>query len=348
MKKGKLFFVLVGFIVLLTIILIVVGVLFNKETNEKLTGFTGEFDISAKGMIAYVQYSDGKPEIYLYDYKNDKTMKLLELENDKLILEPTFSNDGSVLTYISTTKNLEESLISNIYQVNLINNENSLLFTTHKAITEIELSPDEKSLFYLQAGVFQNYSPIASERPHEYDIYEYRLSEDTHIQHTNLKKYSMSSLRIVKDGKSVFVQMEDDANVKTAEDSFNVKLRIFEILLEQPSEPKVVSDPKREVDIYNFDLISTRDEIVFQSIANNNDDELFQYELYSYNLKTKEEKQLTKLKEYTTNPIVREKENKVYFLVDYQFGQGTSDYRIFEMSLDGTEMKEIPLPNIEK
>ena len=163
--------------------------------------------------------------------------------------------------------------------------------------------------------MFQNYSPIASKRPHDFDVHEYRFAEDKHIQHTNLKEYSMSSLAIADDGKSVFVQMGDVAE-STPEDYFDVTERIFEIPLDQSNKKNVVSDPDREVGIWGFTLVPNSKEIIFQSIANKNDGGLFQYELYKYDTETNEEEQLTNLKEYAGNPKINLELDKIYFTVD--------------------------------
>ncbi|MBY0099574.1 hypothetical protein [Mesobacillus maritimus] len=343
MKKKNIIWI-VGFLVFVTIILSVVGMFFNKSEDEKLNGLTGFYDVSDEGTIAYVYYSDGKPEIRVYHPEQSGVEKAVELENDKYILDPTFSADGSTITYISTNKDLEETLKSTVYQVNLETKDNQELFSFASAITEIEFSDNEESLFYLMAGVFQNYSPIASKRPHDFDVHEYRFGDDKHLQHTEMKEYSMHSLQIAPDNKSVFVTMDEVADT-TPEESFEVHQRIFEIPLEEPSKRMVVSDPNREVDIFDFTMVPNNKEIVFQSIGNVDSGDTFQYELYKYNLETKQEEQLTNLKEYTANPVIRR--NQIYFMVDKQFAKRDSAYHLYVMNMDGTDVKEIQLPNNE-
>lgn len=346
MKKRKLFWMIAIIVAIITVALIFIGLLFGKGEDEKQNGLSGHFDVSPQGTIAYVNYTDGKPGIYLYNSEQSLEKKVVELENDKLILDPTFANDGSTLTYISTNKDLEEKLESAVHQHDLETKESKELFSAPSAITEIEFSPKGDSLFYLQADVFQNYSPIASKRPHDFDVHEYNIAENEHIQHTDFKKYSMRSLTIAEDGQSVFVQMPDDEEVETAEDSFDLNLRIFQIPLDQPSNLKVVSDPNRKVDIYDFAVVPNETEFIFQSISNQDSGDIFQYELYKYNVETNEEQQLTNLKEYTVNPVISS-DNKIYFMVDKRFGQRNADYHLYQMNMDGTEVKEIVLPNIE-
>ncbi|SEN55439.1 TolB protein [Mesobacillus persicus] len=342
--RKKMIIWIMSILAIVTLSLSVLGMFFGKNEDEKLNGLSGFYDVSAQGTIAYVTYSEGKPEIRLFHPEQSVETKAIELENDQYILNPTFSADGSTIIYISTNKDLEESLESTILQFNLETKENQEIFSVASAITEIEFSPDEESLFYLMAGVFENYSPIASKRPHDFDVHEYRFAEDQHIQHTELKEYSMHSLHIAQDGESVFVRMDEEAE-PTPEESFNVHQRIFEISLSNPTERTVVSDPNREVDIFDFAFVPNSKDIIFQSIGNIDSGDTFEYELYKYNIETKEEKQLTNLREYTTNPVISANQNKIYFMVDKRFAKRNSDYHLYQMNLDGTDVKEIQLPN---
>ncbi|MGC8230933.1 hypothetical protein ACP2W0_18250 [Pseudobacillus badius] len=343
MKRRKWLWIFVAVVLIITLALIVIGSLFDKEENEKQNGWSSDFDVSKQGTIAYVNYVKGKPEIHLYNPEQSLKMKALELKHDQFILDPSFSNDGSALFYIAANKDSDEELASTVHQYNLETKEDKELFSVQSAITDIECSPKGKSLFYLQAGVFKNYSPIASKRPHDFDLHEYRLADKKQIKHTSLKKYSMDSLKVAQDGKSVFVQMPDDENVKTAEDSFESSQKIFQFLLDQPANFKVVSNPERKNDIYDFTVVPNKKEFIFQSVSNPESGDTFQYELYKYNAETKEEKQLTNLKEYTERPVIGP-DNKIYFMVDKSFGQKSSDYHLYQMNVDGTEVTEIPLP----
>ncbi len=344
MKKKTIFWWMIAMVVVSTLLLTVLGIVFGKSEVEKSEGLSGHFDISKEGSIAYVHYTDGRPEIRLYDPANS-TENVIPLEDDKYILDPTFTNEASLITYIATNRNVEEDPTSSVRQYNLQTNEDKELFSVPSVITEIAFSPVEDSLFYLQAGTYENYSPLASKRPHDFDVHEYKISENRHVQHTNLKEYSMESLHISEDGESVFVQMLDDAEAETAEDIFNnVKQRIFEIPLSQPDTLRIVSDPNRDIDINGFTIIPNRQDFIFQSVANINEGDLYHYELYHFNKETKEEQQLTHLKEYAGNPKVVMDLKKIYFIVDKQFAKATSDYHLFRMNLDGTDMEELPLP----
>src|SRR5699024_8513686 len=153
-----------------------------------------DFDISSDGVVAYVHYTDGKPELRLFNLESSTETKVFELDNEKMMSDPTFSNNGEKLALIEMNKNLESNLNSTVHQVDMTTLQVNKLFSAPSVVTEIEYSPMDESIFYLKAGVFTNYSPIASKRPHDFDVFEYRFLENEHIQHTNRKEYSMDFL----------------------------------------------------------------------------------------------------------------------------------------------------------
>ncbi|RNF39371.1 hypothetical protein [Planococcus salinus] len=345
MKRKKILLWIVAIVAVIVSGLTVLGMVFSTSEEEKLTGMSGFFDISAQGTIAYVSYTEGKPEIQLVHPGQSVQSKAVELENDQVILDPTFSTDGSSLAYISTNKNPEEELKSTVHQLNLQTKEDQELFSAGSAITEIEFSPTDGSLFYLNAAVFTNYSPITGKRPHDFDIHEYNFEQNEHMQHTDLKKYSMDSLTIGEDGEVVYVQMPDDAAVETAEDSFEVVQRIFEIPLEDPESLRpIIIEPEREMGVFDFAIVPGGDEIIYQAVSNADEGGTFQYELYKYDRETQEDQQLTDLQEYADRPVIHPETGEVYFIVDMNFAGRATDYHLYKMNMEGSEVEEVSLP----
>ena len=223
--------------------------------------------------------------------------------------------------------------------------EQKRLFGDRDLITEISFDPkDANLLFYFRAGTFENYSPIASAHPHEFDLFSYCISDGEKIRHTELEQYSMRSLNISPIDHTVFVQMDDDADVKTAEDIFETKQRIFRIPIEQPDHISVISKQDRIIDIYDFAIVPYKNEVIFQSVSTTNKSSA--HELYHYNLENEQETQLTYLKESTSNPIVNPQNNKVFFMVDKQFGKKYTDYHLYQMDMDGSNQEEVELNSL--
>lgn len=342
--KKKYLILLFALLLVVTLVLIVLGLIFNKTENEKQNGLADQYDVSTQSTIAYVNYSNGRPQLYLYNEEQKIDDLVVEFDENTMILDPTFSDDGALLGFVTTNKDKEIELISTVHALDLRTKELTDVFTEQSTITEIEYKPDGSSLLYLSAGTFENYSPIVSKRPHDFDVYEYDFAKKSHKQITNLSQYSIHSLQVAPDGEKVYLQRDDDSSVGTAEESFMVKLRIFEIPLDRPEEMKVISDPEREVDVYSFTIVPPGHEMIFQSVSNPNSGGTFEYELFQYEFDSKEEKQLTHFGKHASNPVVSKDRTTLYFMLDSNFAKGEAINHLYKMSLDGNNIVEIVLP----
>ena len=335
---NKSFNFLIGSIGVVTIVFVMLGFLLNKEENEKQNGLTSIFDVSIDGSLAYVAYDNGKAGIYVQD---ESEKPVVQYPVDQTILDISFSKDGKRLAYVVTDKEMSPESESAVHLLNVDTAADQLAFHESGLITELAFDPkDAELLFYLHAATFTNYSPIVGERPHDFDVHSFHLQSLEQTKYTDLKKYNMQSLQVSATDESVYVQMDDDERVQTAEDVFASKQRIFKIPLHAPEEKTVISDPAGNEDLYDFVLLPEREEIIYQAVGGTGEDGIFEYELFSFNWNTYETKQLTHLKEYTSEPTVGQ-DNKIYFLVDRQFGGRQPDYRIYQMSADGKDVKEI-------
>ncbi|WHT49255.1 hypothetical protein QNH10_06465 [Sporosarcina thermotolerans] len=257
--------VLLGIIGVVTAIFIVLGLVFDKSENEKQQGLSGVFDVSVDGTIAYIEFEDGKAGIYLTDGRNGP---VVQFSVEETILDISFSKDGKNLAYILSDKELDAGGGSEIRILNMEMYSDESLFSSENIITELAFDPKNSNLlFYLQAGVYTNYSPITGKHPHDFDVYSYDLTDKTQNRYTELKKYNMQSLQVSATDESVFVQMDDDENVETAEELFASKQRIFQIPLNEPNKKTVVSNPVGEEDIYDFLILPEREKIVYQAVG---------------------------------------------------------------------------------
>src|SRR5699024_6925272 len=255
-------------IFLTTIILVVLGFIYAKTEEEKINWLAPIYDVSHQGDLAFVKYNEGKPEIYLKS--DDSTRLVLQLSDTMEILDITFvpNNDNGDIIF-SVTEGNHKELSSVVYLLDCDTSQTSILFEKDALITEITFDPkNEHKLYYLQANKFESYSPIAQAHPHEFDIYDFNVETEEHVQHTTLNKYSMSSLQVSDTKDAVYVQMDDDVDAHTAEEIFDVKERIFEIPLNDEKEMSVLTDPSRTIPVYDFAILPDDDAIVFQSISN--------------------------------------------------------------------------------
>lgn len=326
------------------VVLIGLGVMFNQKENEKAQGFLGIYDVASTGMLAYIVYTNGQAGIYLQGAEKVYDNPVFQLPVEQEILDVDFSGDGSSLAFVVANKEGKENLGSIVYAFDIASLKGKELFSDEGLVTEVAFDPkEEEALFYLRAATFENYSPIASARPHDFDLFSYQISDNEHVQVTQLEKYSMDSLKISTTDEIAYLQMFDDEAVETAEELFDAKQKVFEIPLSHPSAYEVISEEDWPVDIYDFAIMPSQQEMVFQSVAGEGGDGLYEYELFSYDWKTGEEAQLTRMKKYAGRPIIDSTHEKIYYLVDHQFGKRIPSYSLYKMDLDGGNKEEVDL-----
>lgn len=348
--KRKHLWLLVGTIATVTLLLVITGIVLDKTEYEKVEGLSNSYDVSSQDTIAYVTYNRGKPQLRLYNKKMKLEKKILQLDVTQTIVDPSFSVDGSQLAFIIGHKDPQINTESSVQIVDLRTKKVEELFVSESLITELDFAEPNNgpSLFYIEAGVFKNYSDIASKQPHELDIYEYNLQTKDSIKRTNFKKYALTSLEVTPDGKYAYIQTDDDKNVKTAEDIFNGRTGIFKMELNSTVDPELIHLPRPDIDVYDFAITPDGNEVVFQAVSGSDHSGTYIYDLFSYHFNTQKETQLTDLREYTEKPVFSQDGKDVYFLVDRKFAQSSSDYHLYKIDKNGMTAREMTLPGIEK
>lgn len=338
----KTMMILLTSIGITTIVLVFFGIKFDKSEAEKRNGLSQTFAVSSNDQIAYIVYHDGQANIYLKRDNQDE--HAIELDANTTILDIDFSPDGTTLAYSMMDSELDGATESSVHIMDTRSFDTKELFASDGMITEITFDPkEEASLFYLQADTFEAYSPIAAAAPHEFDLHEYNLDDENHTQYTYLNAYSLNSLQVSTTEDIAYIQKDDDADADTAEDIFETNQRVFALPLDNPEELSIVSDPKREIDIFDFTIIPEEPVMIFQSISNLNAGSTFQYELYDYNWDSGEERKLTDLQSYATSPTLAADRRTVYFIVDDNFAGKTENNHLYKLELDTDTMTEIPL-----
>lgn len=334
----KAFGILAGVLGIVTVVFIALGFMFNKPDNKKQEGLTELFDVSVDGLLAAVKYDKGKAGIYL---SGANAEPVVQLPVEQTIMDISFSEDGHVIAYIVSDKELNASSGSSIHLFELRTATDQVVLSADSIITELAFDPkNPDKLIYLQADVFTNYSPITGARPHDFDVHGYDLTSGEQTRYTEMQKYSMQSLQVSATDESVYIQMNDDEDAKSADDLFASYQRIFKIPLHAPNEKEIISNPASEEDIYDFLVLPDRDEMIYQAVGGTSSSGTFEYELFSYNWESDETVQLTNLKEYAAKPVLG-KDGKIYFLVDLKFAKRNPEYRIYKMDLDGKNIVEV-------
>ena len=337
--KKKTIFIISLLVVVMTGFMMLVGNKFAKEDHEKQKGYSNVFTLSSIDKLAYVEYSDGKPMLFIADYNGESAELIDEKTELYTISDLSFSNDGKKLLYIVNKKDLESNT-SELSEYDLENHTKQTLFIQEDSIiTEAIYAPDGESLYLLGAGTFENYSPIAPKNPHDFNIFQYHLATEQLEQLTQLDSYSINSLAVSQNGEKLYFIQDGVTNPTTAEEVFSSKMRIFELTLSDSNNLTIVDT--LEQDVYDFAISPDEKELIIQAVAGNSKKGTYIYELFSYNLETKEEKQLTHLNEYAERPFYSSDGAKVYFIVDFNFGGHSPEYAIHYLNKSNNNVVQL-------
>lgn len=337
MKKKSLKVVLIT-ISIITIILVILGLTYRQSGYD---GFTSTYAVSQQGDIAYVYKENDRFQLYI----DDESEPIISLDSSEAISYLTYTLDGSSLIYVVHDQEINPNQIESIvYKIDIDTNDHVELFRDNKIITEITVDPkNDQNLYYLGAASFEHYSPIASSAPHDFDIYHYSFKTEDIERQTSFDKYSMTSLQISEESDVAFVQMDDDFAVETADDVFEMKQRVFEVVLDGTNDVNILPGMEELDDIYGTFFIENEDTLIFQAVSHLNEDNIFVYELYTLNTVEKTITKLTSLDEHVANPNYSAVDDKVYFVVDKQFAKQYPDHYLYRMDLDGNNVEQIIL-----
>lgn len=335
MKRKSLNIILV-IVSLITIILVVLGITYRQPG---FSGFTSTYAVSPTGEIAYVYKDNDITQLHIEGHSEP----VISLNPSKAISHMTYLVDGSSLIYVVHDKEINPDQIESVvYKIDLKANEQVELFRDNKIITEITVNPqDDQSLYYLGASSFEHYSPIASPAPHDFDIYRYSIETEDIERQTSFDKYSMTSLQISEQSNEAFVQMDDNFNVDTADDVFEMKQRVFEVTLDGSNEVNVLPGMEELDDIYGTFYIESDNTLIFQAVSHLSEEDIFVYELYTLDTVEKTISKLTSIDEYVASPYYSVANDKIYFVVDKQFAKKQPDYYLYEMDRDGDHVKRV-------
>lgn len=313
----------------------------EKPANGIYTGLLEAFDVKNE-KAAFAYSLKGKVGIYISDLHGKNAKRLAEAGEGEIIHHPVFSTDGKTVLYIATPEDREQ-VKSSLYVMNVDGSEKRKLYSIGSLITEAVFAPDSKTIYYLQAETFTNYSPIARRGAHDFDLYSLDVSGGQPKRITSMKDYMLESLTVSPDGKEVYVTKQDDQHSKTAEDIFASKHKVFRIPLAHQEKIEPVSLQGIKEDVFDVEVSPDNRWMAFNSIANPGTNENFQYEMYVLDRQTGQTRQLTHLKKHAGAAVFDERSEWIYFMWDKKFGEGDPEHEWYRVSLDGKTVENIPV-----
>lgn len=314
------------------------GVSLFADTPQGYSGLGTTTDLSPDDQaIVFSYFHNGEASLYTVPVTGGKAELLAEPEEGASYINPVFSPDGKSVAFIKQWEEDEEPL-GEAMLVNMENKNTEALTHEGNHVTDVAFSPNGKELYMLQSAVYENYSPIASEHPHGFDVYQLDIATKELEQITNEDAYEMSDIAVTPDGKQVMYHSYRDNDVLAFYSLENGKEDAF--------LPKGV-DLKESI-ISSPTLANDGERVAFSGVAG--EDGNYIYEGFIVDLKTKEAEKVTSFNEHVTSPVFFNHQDKLLVTVDENFAgaEPANDYWIIDLDKeDSRQWLEIEIPEKE-
>jgi|SRR5690625_291077 len=311
------------------------------DVPEGFTGYGAATDISPDDeTLVFSYYHEGEAALYAVPVSGGKAELLAQPDEGDSYINPKFSPDGETIAFVKQWEE-EEEPYGEVMLMDLATNEVEELTSGGGLVTEAAFSSDGNIIYFLQSEVFENYSPIAQEKPHGFDIYQMDLNENETEQITNKDAYDMSALAVTPDGEQLMFKSYDQTD------------RIIFLSLKNDSEtsPVPIGDFASEAPIISSPALSPDGEqIVFSDVAATDENGTFIYEAFLMDLNNYQAEAITNFREHITEPVFFNEGDKLIVTIDQQFAQRDPDHQYWKVNLDGTEERRlnIEMPEAEE
>ncbi|MDN9010356.1 TolB family protein [Brevibacillus laterosporus] len=345
MNKKTRNWLFLGMAFCLTIGLWATGSLYASNTGMYAgkTGLETGIDIAPDDSKLLFSYSiNGVASLYTANPDGTNVKKLASLSGHSLV-QPVYSSNGKkILTLARPLEAEKKTAEQALYVMNSDGSELRLLSEPHELITDAVFAPDNQTIYYVKAGVFKNYSPIASKRPHDYDLFSIDVQGKNKQQITHDKEYQMSDLSISSDGQKLFFTKftNDSDNRNSSKD----KLALFATDLQGKSLASYL--PVNEVlgtpEMYDVHISPDDKRIAFSAVSPASSNKTFEYELFTMDIATKQAKQITTLHKHANSPVYFHKQNKLLFLEDISW-PAEPTYQLRTVNTDGSGLQTLQI-----
>ncbi|RAP30203.1 hypothetical protein C2W64_02758 [Brevibacillus laterosporus] len=345
MNKKTRKWLFLGIAFCLTIGLWVIGSLYASTTamNSGKTGLEVGVDVAPDDSRILFSYSvNGVASLYTANPDGTGVKKLASLPGHSL-LQPVYSSDGKkILALVRPTAVENKTTEQALYIMNADGSELQHLSDPHDLITDAAFAPDNQTIYFLKAGVFKNYSPIASKRPHNYDIFSIDIQGKNKRQITNDKEYQMSDLSVSSDGQKLF--FTKFTNTADKPDFTQDKLSIFATDLQGKtlSSYLPVNEALGTPEMYNVHFSPDDKQVAFTAVSLASSKKTFEYELFTMDIATQQAKQITTLHKYAGSPVYFHKQNKLIFQEDIGW-PAESSYQLKTVKTDGSSLQTLDI-----
>ncbi|WP_010529172.1 TolB family protein [Lentibacillus jeotgali] len=305
---------------------------------EGFSGFGQSTDISPDDSELVFSYFHGDDAaLYTVPVSGGEAELLAKPDEGKSYINPKFSPDGDKIVFVEQWEEGEKEQKRRYSQLRIVDRTDQtveILMNTRDYITEAAFSPDGELLYFLKAGVYKNYSPITSERPHDFDMFRMDLKTKEIEQLTSKKAYSMSSLELSSDGDRLMYKTYGNRDQLVLRSLKNGKEETIVPAGDFASKEPIISSPTLSPD---------GEHAVFSDVAATDENGTFVYEGFRMDLDTRQAEQITSFHEHVSSPVFFHKQDKLIVTINKNFAGADPEYSYWQISADGEERNRITI-----
>ncbi|MGD7023199.1 hypothetical protein ACQCVK_11435 [Rossellomorea vietnamensis] len=278
-----------------------------------------------KEFLVYVDHEEGLQTLNLANVLTGETHKLISAKEGGQFLDPAVNSASRTVAYLANSPEK-----TSLYSINFDNHKIEKHMTVDAPVREF-VKANEK-IYYVKG----NYQHSGDEgNPfHFYDIYSYDSKTNKHERLTKKDAFYVSSLVFDDQSQKLYFIM----NQSKSGDPFEAERGLYELSVKDESIQRIETGHQ---DIFEADLNTAQNEIIFSGISNPDSGSTYKYELYSVNLETYKTKRLTFLEAFVTDPVYSESTHQVYFAYNKKFpGRNYTNFVLYKLDRDTLETEK--------
>lgn len=292
------------------------GVSFLAEGASGFSGLGKRVAISPDDeTVVFSHFENGDASLYLVPITGGEAELLAEPEEGKSYIHPVFSPDGKKIVFIEQWEE-EEQPLGELIMIDIESGQIEQLTNEAHHITDAAFPPDGDGIYFLQSSVYENYSPIASEQPHDFDIYHLDLQTKEVEQITDRDAYMMANLAVTPDGDSLMYHSLRNEDVIAFYSPENKGERTFVPHGEDLKEP-IISSPVLSAD---------GKRVAFSGVADHDENGTFIYEGFEMDLETRQAVKMTSFREHVASLAYFHDDDQLVVTVDNHFAGAEPAY----------------------
>jgi Tol biopolymer transport system component len=335
----------IKYFIFFLILIILLFIHFSREKEYRYSFNSYPFSPDGKYIIFSFK-ADRKADLYCVDIATLKEIKKITCaKKGEYFKEPSYSPDGKKIAYSMFNKKNDKP---NLYVMDADGTDVKQITNSKDNDCDPIFSNDGKTIYFVKARYFGNFSPIAQPYWHKTDVFSVNADGTNEKAITDKKYYSLGMIGIY-----------DDKYLLAAIDETDSPYGLWKISLAESDkrEPIMPNIDKYKADIkskpwaikpLDYDSFGSpslsfeKKYLVF--IWAGHYQGYYGHEIYRMNIKTGETIKITKLKTYIKDPFMLP-DGRFIFQADFNHDSSEApSYRPYTVDQDGSNLQEIKTP----